>query len=145
MHLMWWQQLFPQIFLCSYPFRVHLQSIFVTGASWKVVQSKTKLTLLIYVRSKEDDPLGPTPLDIYLLYYLLRGLFHAFFSSDALLLKSGAQAQRKSSSFRLHSSLFVQYLTKVIIFGNFYTCMLGNSLFIIAYLHNMIQKKKKRS
>ena len=33
---------------------------------------------------------------------------------------------------------------KVIIFGNFYTCMLGNSLFIIAYLHNMIQKKKKK-
>ena len=78
MHLMRWQQLFPQIFLCSYPFPVHLKSIFVAGASWKVVQGKTKLTLPTYVRSEEDDPFRPTPLDIYLLYYLLWGLFPYF-------------------------------------------------------------------
>ena len=73
MHLMRWQQLFPQIFLCSYPFRVHLQSIFVAGASWKVDQGKTKPTLLTYVRSEEDNPLRLTPLDIYTLYYQLWG------------------------------------------------------------------------
>ena len=32
---------------------------------------------------------------------------------------------------------------KVIIIGNFYTCMHGNSLFMIAYLHNMRSGKKK--
>ena len=87
MHLMRWQQVFPQIFLCSYPFPVHLKSIFVVGASWKVVQSKTKLTLLIYVRSEEDDPLGPTPLDIYLLYYLLWGLFPCFLLLGRIIIK----------------------------------------------------------
>ena len=87
MPLMRWQQLFPQIFLCSYPFPVHLTSIFVAGASWKVVQGKTKLTLLTYVRSEEDDPLGPTPLDIYLLYYLLRGLFPCFLLLRRIVIK----------------------------------------------------------
>ena len=103
MHLMRWQQLFPQIFLCSYPFPVHLKSIFIAGASWKVVQGKTKLTLLTCVRSEEDDPLEPTSLDIHLLYYLLRDFFHTFLSSDALLLKSGTQAQHKGSSFGPHN------------------------------------------
>ena len=70
-HLMWQWQLFSQIFLCSYPFPVHLKSIFTAGASWKVAQVKTKLTLLTFVRSEEDDPLGLMPLNIYLLYYLL--------------------------------------------------------------------------
>ena len=87
MHLMRQQQLFPQIFLCSYPFPVHLKSIFVAGASWKVVQGKTKLTLLTYVRSEEDDPLRPTPLDIYLLYYLLRGLFPCFLLFGRIIIK----------------------------------------------------------
>ena len=87
MHLMRWQQLFSQIFLCSYPFPVHLKSIFVAGASWKVVQGKTKLTLLTYVRFEEDDPLGPTPLDIYLLYYLLRGLFSCFLLLRRIVIK----------------------------------------------------------
>ena len=32
------------------------------------------VTLQIFVRSEEDGPLGPTPLDIYLFYYLLWGL-----------------------------------------------------------------------
>ena len=34
---------------------------------------------------------------------------------------------------------------KVIIFGNFYTCMHGNSLFMIAYLHNMRSGKKTKN
>ena len=87
MHLMRWQQLFPQIFLCSYPFLVHLKSIFIAGVSWKVVQGKTKLTLLTYVRSEEDDPLGLTPLGIYLLYYLLRDLFPYFLLLGRIVIK----------------------------------------------------------
>ena len=77
-HLMRWWQLFPQIFLCSYPFPVHLKSIFTTRASWKVTKVKTKFTLLTFVRSEEDDPLGLMPLNIYLLYYLLWGISQCF-------------------------------------------------------------------
>ena len=86
-HLMRWWQLFSQIFLCSYPFPVYLKSIFIAGASWKVVQGKTKFTLLIFVRSEEDDPLGPTPLDTYLLYYLLRGLSPCFLLLGCIIIK----------------------------------------------------------
>ena len=39
----------------------------------------------------------------YIIYY--EAFFHAFFSSDALLLKSGTQAQRKGSSFCPHRIL----------------------------------------
>ena len=77
-HLMRWWQLFSQIFLCSYPFPVHLKSIFTAGASQKVTQVKTKLTLLTFIRSEEDNPLGLMPLNIYLLYYLLWGLSQCF-------------------------------------------------------------------
>ena len=43
-----------------------------------------------------------------IIYY---GAFsHAFFSSDALLLKSGAQAQRKGSSFRPHNIFFIFFI-----------------------------------
>ena len=48
---------------------------------------KTKLTLLTYVRSEEDDPLGPIPLDIYLLYYLLQGLFPCFLLLGRIIIK----------------------------------------------------------
>ena len=51
---------------CSYPFLVHLKSIFIAGTSWKVIQVKTKFTLLTFVRSKEDDSLGLVPLNISL-------------------------------------------------------------------------------
>ena len=86
-HLMRWWQLFSQIFLCSYPFPVHLKSIFTAGASWRVVQGKTKFTLLTFVRSEEDDPLGPTPLDTYLLYYLLQGLSPCFLLLGRIIIK----------------------------------------------------------
>lgn len=47
----------------------------------------TKLTLLIYVRSEEDDSLGPTPLGIYLFYYLLWGLFPYFLLLGRVVIK----------------------------------------------------------
>ena len=64
-----------------------MKSIFTAGASWKVTQVKTKLTLLTFVRSEEDDPLGPTPLDTYLLYYLLRGLSPCFHLLGRIIIK----------------------------------------------------------
>ena len=64
-----------------------MKPIFTTGASWKVVQGKTKFTLLTFVRSEEDDPLGPTPLDTYLLYYLLRGLSPCFLLLRRIIIK----------------------------------------------------------
>ena len=114
MHLMRWQQLFPQIFRCSYPFPVHLKSIFVAGASWKVAQSKTKLTLFIYVRSEEDDSLGPIPLDIYLLYYLLRGLFPRFLPFGRVIIKEwgSSPTQRLTFSPPHYDSSSVQNLQK---------------------------------
>ena len=44
MHLMQWQKPFPKIFPCSYPFFMHLKSIFVARISWKITQVKQKLT-----------------------------------------------------------------------------------------------------
>ena len=46
-----------------------------------------KLTLLTYVRSEEDDPFGPTSLDIYLLYYLLQGLSQCFLLLGRIIIK----------------------------------------------------------
>ena len=46
-----------------------------------------KFTLLIFVRSEEDDPLEPTPLDTYLLYYLLRGLSLYFLLLEHIIIK----------------------------------------------------------
>ena len=78
-HLMRWQQFFPQIFPCSYPFPVHLKSIFIAGVSQKVTQVKTKFTLLTFVRSEKDDPLGLMPLNISLFVQLLWGFPKRFF------------------------------------------------------------------
>ena len=64
--------------MCSYSFPVHLKSIFTTGASWKIIQVKTKFTLLTFVRFEEDDPLRLMPLNIYLLNHLLWGLSQCF-------------------------------------------------------------------
>ena len=86
-YLMRWLQLFSQIFLCSYLFPVHLKFIFTAGVSWKVIQGKTMVTLQIFVRSEEDGPLGPTPLDIYLLYYLLWGLSLYFLLLRHIIIK----------------------------------------------------------
>ena len=119
-------QLFPQIFLCSYQFPVHLKSIFVVGASWKVVQSKTKLTLLIYVRSEEDDPLGPTPFDIYLLYYLLWDLFSCFLLLGHIIIKewgSSLTQRLKFSPPTVSDELLqrIQNYIKLVIFNNHFS------------------------
>ena len=91
------------------PFPVHLKSIFTAGTSWKVTQVKTKFTLLTFVWSEEDDPLRPTPLDIYLLYYLLRGLSPSFLLLGRVIInewdfKPNAKAQV------LAPTLFILYL-----------------------------------
>ena len=117
MHLMRWQQLFPQIFMCSYPFPVHLKSIFVAGVSCKVIQGKTKLTLLTYVRSEEDDPLGPTPLDIYLLYYLLRGLLPCFLLLGRIIIKVwGSSPTQRLKLFPLQVCLTYYNVIYTVIF-----------------------------
>ena len=38
MHLMQWQQFFPEIFLYSYLLRTCLKPIFIVGISWKITQ-----------------------------------------------------------------------------------------------------------
>ena len=80
-----------------------MKSIFTAGTSWKVAQVKMKFTLLTFVKSEEDDPLGPTPLDIYLLYYLLRGLSPYFLLLGRVIInewdfKPNAKAQVLAST-----------------------------------------------
>ena len=75
-----------------------MKSIFTAGASLKVTQVKTKFTLLTFVRSEEDDPLGLMPLNIYLFYYLLWGLSQCFLSLGRVIIskwdfKPNAKAQ----------------------------------------------------
>ena len=64
-----------------------MKSIFTAGVSWKVAQGKTKFILLTFIRFEEDDPLEQTPLDIYLLYYLLRGLSPYFLLLGRVIIK----------------------------------------------------------
>ena len=84
---------------------------FTAGVSWKVIQGKTKVTLQIFVRSEEDDPLGPTPLDTYLLYYLLRGLSSCFLLLGHIIIiewdfKPSAKAQVLAPTIAPHNSNF---------------------------------------
>ena len=105
-HLMRWQQFFPQIFPCSYPFPVHLKSIFITGASQKVTQGKTKFTLLTFVRSEEDDPLGLMPLNISLFVQLLWGFPKRFFLLERTLAgKLGFRPYTKTQALAPHSNI----------------------------------------
>ena len=48
---------------------------------------RRSFTLLTFVRSEEDDPLGPTLLDTYLLYYLLQGLSSCFLLLGRIIIK----------------------------------------------------------
>ena len=71
-----------------------------------------KLTLLTYVRSEEDDPLGPTPLDIYLLYYLLRDLFSCFLLLGRVIInewdfKLNAKAQVLAPTVYYYQTIFI--------------------------------------
>ena len=60
-HLMRWWQLFPKIFMYPYRLRMCLKSILIVGVSWKITQVTRMPTGLIFVRSEEDDRLGPRP------------------------------------------------------------------------------------
>ena len=136
MHLMRWQQLFAQIFLRSYPFPVHLKSIFIAGASWKVVQGKTKLTLLTYVRYDEDDPLGPTPLGIYLFYYLLRGLFPCFLLLECIVIKKW-DFKPNAKAQVLAPTIYILYLYLLLQIEGFTT-----SLFYLFYFKTKFYQDK---
>ena len=73
--------------------------------SWKVAQGKTKFTLLTFVKSEEDDPLGPTPSDIYLLYYPLRGLSPCFLLIERIVIKEwDFKPNAKAQVFGPHNS-----------------------------------------
>ena len=60
-HLIRWWQLFPKIFLYPYRLRTCLKSILIVGVSWKITQVTRMPVGLIFVRSEEDDLLGPRP------------------------------------------------------------------------------------
>ena len=60
-HLMRWWQFFPKIFLYPYHLHTRLKFIFIVGISWKITQVTRMPAWLIFIRSEEDDPLGPRP------------------------------------------------------------------------------------
>ena len=104
-HLMQWQQFFPQIFPCSYPFPIHLKSIFIAGASWKVTQGKTKFILLTFIRSEEDDPLGLMPLNISLFIQPLWGFPKRFFLlGHTLASKLGFRPNTEAQALAPHNN-----------------------------------------
>ena len=70
MHLMWWWQLFPKIFIYPYLLCTCLKSILIVGVSWKIAQVTQVLTRLIFVRFEEGNLLGPQPSTLSLLDYL---------------------------------------------------------------------------
>ena len=70
MHLMWWWQLFPKIFIYPYLLCTCLKSILIVGVSWKIAQVTQVLTRLIFVRFEEGNLLEPQPSTLSLLDYL---------------------------------------------------------------------------
>ena len=102
-HLMRWQQPFPKIFLCYYPFFTHLKSIFVVGISWKITQVKQKLTWLTFVRSKENNPLGLVLSNISLHDHPLWGISKQFLLLGGILIsKWGLRPNIKVQAFTPH-------------------------------------------
>ena len=73
-HLMRWWQLFPKIFLYSYPLRTCLKSILIVGISWKIAQVTQMLARLIFVWSEEGNLLEPQLSTLSLRDYLFWGL-----------------------------------------------------------------------
>ena len=60
-HLMWWWQFFPKIFLYPYLLCTCLKSILIVGVSWKITQVTRMPSRLIFVQSEEGDLLEPQP------------------------------------------------------------------------------------
>ena len=64
-HLMWWWQLFPKIFLYPYLLYTCLKYILIVGVSQKITQVTQMPARLIFVRSKEGVLLGPRPSTLF--------------------------------------------------------------------------------
>ena len=59
---------------------------------------------------REDDPLGPTPLDIYLLYYLLRGLFPCFLLLRRIIIKEWGSILMQRLKFSPPTILYLDFI-----------------------------------
>ena len=83
-----------------YHFLTHLKSTFVVGISWKIIQVKRMLIWLTFVRSEEDDPLGPLPSNLSLHDHPLRGLSnHLLLLGRILIGKWGLRPNTKVQAF----------------------------------------------
>ena len=99
-HLMRWWQLFPKIFLYHYLLRTCLKSILIVGVSWKITQVTRILARLIFVRSEEDNLLGPQPSTLSLRDYLFWGpLSHLLLLRRILISKQGLRPNIKIQAF----------------------------------------------
>ena len=68
--------------------------------SWKLTQVKQKLTWLTFVRSEEDNPLGPVPLNISLHGYPLWGISkHLLLLRRILISKWGLRPNIRVQAF----------------------------------------------
>ena len=104
-HLMWWWQLFPKIFLYPYLLHMCLKSILIVGVSWKITQVTRMLTRLIFVRSKEVVLLGPRPSTLSCHDYLFWDLpNHLLILESIPISKQGLRPNIKNSSFFPHNS-----------------------------------------
>ena len=89
---------------------MHLKSIFRAGTSWKVIQVKTKFTLLTFVRSEEDDSLGLVPLNISLFIHLLWGFPKRFILLGRTFVSNrGLRSNVTVQVFALHT-YYVKFL-----------------------------------
>ena len=107
-----------------------------------------KLTLLTYVRSEEDDPLGPIPLDIYPLYYLLQGFFPCLLLLRRIILKEwGSNPTQRLKFWPPHITFSINFLimTKFLnLVETWSTCFIFYFLFFIKWTLDIFIKKLRR-
>ena len=132
-HLMRWWQLFPKIFLYPYRLRTWLKSIFIVGVSWKITQITRMSAWLVFVRSEEDDLLGPRPSTLSWRNHLFWD-----FSSHLLLLrcipicKWGLRPNIRIQAFALTSWMSYEMIRNF--YFLFFNELLLNILFIFLTL-----------
>ena len=112
----------------------------MAGTSWKVIQVKMKFTLLTFVRSEEDDPLGLMSLNISLFVQLLWGFpKHFFLLGRTLTSKWGFKPNTKAQALAPPQ---VAFLNANIIISlpvtNFFVYIFSCSYFIIIIILNAI-------
>ena len=76
---------------------------------WKITQVKQKLTWLTFVRSEEDNPLGPVSSNIFLHDHPLWGTSKHFLLLERILVsKRGLKPNIRAQAFAPHN-IYILY------------------------------------